>query len=229
MAHLDHYTADIILNQNINAEELSYSCEPETQLLLGTDYVLLRDEFLAYQNWRRKIPEVAKKILVTMGGSDPYNVTVKVLEALNLVDVTELEIKVVIGTSNPHFNALKKAVKNTKHNMELLQNIFNISELMAWADMAVSSCGITSWELAFMGLPAILIITASNQQWIAAGLNRFGAAANLGWYSDISTKLINNQLNELLLKKGIRSNMNRKGIQLVDELGAKRLIDKMIT
>ena len=45
MAHLNHYVADIILNQNINAEALSYSCEPGSKFLLGTDYVLLRDEF----------------------------------------------------------------------------------------------------------------------------------------------------------------------------------------
>ncbi len=46
MAHLKHYYADIILNQNLHAKGLPYSREPYTRLLLGTKYVLLQREFL---------------------------------------------------------------------------------------------------------------------------------------------------------------------------------------
>ena len=71
MAHLKHYYADIVLNQNLHAEQLRYSCEPYTRLLLGTRYVLLRREFLRWQGWQREIPDIACKVLVTLGGSDP--------------------------------------------------------------------------------------------------------------------------------------------------------------
>ncbi len=158
-AHIDRYVADIILNQNIIAEELIYSCEPETKLLLGTDYVLLRDELLAYKNWKREIPKVAKKIIVTMGGSDSDNVTLKVLCALDQVDIDGLEIKAVVGTSNPHLDSLERIAEYNKHKIELLQNVFNMPDLMAWADMAISAGGSTCWELAYLGVPAILIIT----------------------------------------------------------------------
>ena len=43
-------------------------------------------------------------------------------------------------------------------------------ELMAWADVGVSAGGLTSWELAFMGLPGIVIVTAANQTGVAAAL-----------------------------------------------------------
>ena len=79
LGHLDNYVADIILNQNINAEDLNYSCETDTKLLLGTNFVLLRDEFLTYNNLKRKIPEVANKILVTMGGNDKENISFRKL------------------------------------------------------------------------------------------------------------------------------------------------------
>jgi len=46
VAHLNHYHADIVLNQNLHAEQLHYSCEPCANLLLGARYVLLRREFL---------------------------------------------------------------------------------------------------------------------------------------------------------------------------------------
>ena len=193
IAHLDHYVADIILNQNIYAEELNYSCEPKTELLLGTEYVLLRDEFLEYKNWKRKIHKVAKKILVTMGGGDSDNVTLKVLEALDRVDIDGLEIKVVAGASNPHLDILKKVAGDGKHNIELLQNVSNMSDLMSWADLAVSAGGSTCWELVFMGLPTLSIVTAENQRRVAGGLNDYGVAINLGWYTDVSTRQIANK------------------------------------
>ena len=86
LGHLDNYVADIILNQNIKAEDLNYSCETETKLLLGTNFVLLRDEFLTYNNLKREIPEIGNKILVTMGGGDQNNITFKVLEAINQIN-----------------------------------------------------------------------------------------------------------------------------------------------
>ena len=47
--------------------------------LLGCEYVLLRREFLKYKDCKRRIPEKAKKILVTMGAADTDNVTLKVI------------------------------------------------------------------------------------------------------------------------------------------------------
>ena len=65
MAHLDHYYADVVLNQNIHAEQLDYSCEPYARMLLGSRYVLLRREFWPWREWQREIPQVAHKVLVT--------------------------------------------------------------------------------------------------------------------------------------------------------------------
>ena len=186
IAHLNHYAADIILNQNINAEELSYSCEPETKLLLGTEYVLLRDEYLAYKNRNEKIPKVAKRILITMGGSDPANVTLKVLNALNQINVGDLEINVVVGASNPHLDILKKAAVNCNHKIEVLYNVSNMPELMVWADLAVSAGGSTCWELAFNGVPSILIVLAKNQKRVAKGLSKYGYAINLGGRNEVT-------------------------------------------
>ena len=97
MAHLDHYHADILLNQNIHASSLRYSCERDTVKLLGCEYVLLRMEFLKYKDWKRDIPYKAKNILVTMGGGDPDNVTLKVIRALNSLYDWDLEVIIVAG------------------------------------------------------------------------------------------------------------------------------------
>ncbi len=81
--HAAHYSADLVLNQNLHAnEELYRSRELSTRLLLGPRFALLRREFTAWRGWRRVVPVVARKVLVTMGGSDPDNFTRKAVDEL---------------------------------------------------------------------------------------------------------------------------------------------------
>ena len=227
-AHLGHYYVDIVLNQNINAKEFSYSCDKDTIQLLGCKYVMLRREFLEYRGWKREIYEKAKNILVTMGGADPDNVTLKVIKVLNSLDGPNLEVKVVVGPSNPHIETMQKALLSPSASMQILQNVENMPELMAWANMAISAAGSTCWELAFMGLPAILIVTADNQREIAAGLGEYGTAVNLGWHSDVSIDQVTYSLKDLLSKNDIRKNMSKNGKGLIDGSGVNRVIDKMM-
>ena len=228
-AHLDHYIADIILNQNVNAKELSYSCEPNTKLLLGTEYVLLRNEFLANKNWKRKIPKVANKILLTMGGADQDNVTFKVLKAINQINIGNLEIKVVIGPSNLHLDTLLKVAEDSKHNVELLQSVSHISYLMAWADMAISAAGSTCWELSYFGLPAILIITSENQIMNLDFLVQYGAVTTVSNRMNISTNMISQKIHQLIMNKELRKKMSHTGKLLVDGIGRERVVKTLQT
>ena len=106
--HSARYYADIVLNQNLHAHRGLYANrEPYTRLLLGTRYVLLRREFLNWRGWKRRIAEVAHNVLVTMGGSDPYNVTLKVIQALQRLKLSDIEIKVALESNKPKGHLIK--------------------------------------------------------------------------------------------------------------------------
>jgi len=226
--HAGHYSADLVLNQNIHADEDLYpNREPYTRLLLGTRYVLLRREFLKWRGWKREIPEVARKVLVTMGGSDPDNVTLKVIQALHQVDMDGLEAIVVVGGSNPNYEELQSAVRDACFPIRLESNVTNMPELMAWADVAVSAGGSTSWELAFMGVPTFVTILASNQNPIAESLDAMGYAVNLGWYEDVSPKKLAQVVMQLLKAPRTRAEMSQCGRQLVDGMGSDRVIQAL--
>lgn len=224
MAHLDHYYADIVLNQNIHAEKLDYSCESHTRLLLGTRYALLRSEFLAWRGWQREIPEVARKVLVTLGGGDPDNQTLKIIRALQQVEVEGLDVVVVVGASNPHFDELQSAARNSQCVIRLVRNATNMPELMAWADVAVSAGGSTCWELAFMGLPTLILIVADNQRPIAEQLDIMGMAVNLGWYEGLSSTEVVEAITHSLMTPKMRVEMARRGQELVDGEGVARVL-----
>ena len=112
--HQPRYYADILLNQNIDAEHVCYTCNNDTLLLLGTRYVLLRSEFLRSKRAESKQPPIARKILVTLGGADPDNVTLKVVQALRGIDIPGLEAKVVIGPANPNRALIQREVKTSR-------------------------------------------------------------------------------------------------------------------
>ena len=224
-AHANHYYADLVLNQNIYAYEGLYANrESYTHLLLGTRYTLLRREFWQWRGWQRKHPLIASKLLVTMGGSDCDNVTQKVIQALQLVEADELEAVVVVGASNPHYENLKLASQESRFPIRLEKNVTNMPELMAWADMAVTSGGSTCWELAFMGLPSVILILAENQRAIAQKLDGMGVAVNLGWHEDVSATEIASMVAQLLIAVGTRAEMILCGQELVDGEGSFRVV-----
>ncbi|MEQ9370524.1 MAG: UDP-2,4-diacetamido-2,4,6-trideoxy-beta-L-altropyranose hydrolase [Coleofasciculus chthonoplastes F3-SA18-01] len=223
--HAQHYWADIVLNQNIDAHEGLYlNRSPDTKLLLGTRYALLRREFRQWQGWTRKISQVAQKVLVTLGGSDPENVTLKVIQGLQRVDVQGLEEIVVVGGSNPHYEQLQAAVKVSPFPISLERNVTNMPELMAWADVAISAGGSTTWELAFMGLPSLVLILADNQRAIAETLGEMGVAVNLGWHENVLAAEIAQAIKRLLISSGIRAEMARHGQELIDGEGTARVL-----
>ena len=227
MAHLPHYYADIILNQNLHANDLHYVCEPYTRLLLGTKYVLLRREFLKWRGWKRQIQKVAKKVLVTLGGADPENATLKVIQALQLVNIDGLEAAVVVGASNPHYDELQRAVQASRLSIRLETNASNMPELMAWADFAVSAAGTTAWELMFMGLPALLTAAADNQEPIARSVADAGAAIWIDHKSAEWTQLLVERVSQFSSDYALRLEMSKKGKKLVSGKGCKRIISAM--
>lgn len=232
--HAGQYVADLVLNQNISATADFYADrDRHTNLLLETRYALLRREFRSWHGWTRLVPERASRILVTLGGSDPENLTVKVLEALEAVQVDGLEIKVAVGSANPHYHELQAAAARSSFPVDLEGNGLDMPQLMAWADVAVAAGGSTLWELAFMGLPSVVIISADNQRANVQRLQELGAAINLGWHGSLTQGEMAGVISDLVEDAGQRDKLSQAGRKLVDGMGADRaslaLIERILT
>ncbi|MEH2219447.1 MAG: UDP-2,4-diacetamido-2,4,6-trideoxy-beta-L-altropyranose hydrolase [Nostoc sp.] len=228
--HAEYYYADVVLNQDIYAHEnLYWQREPYTQLLLGINYALLRREFYQYKREQKTHPLTAKKLLVTLGGSDINNVTLKVIHALKLLELSNLEVLVVVGGSNPHYEKLKLASQDLQFPIYFHKNVQNMPDLMASSDIAISASGSTIWELAFMGLPSLILILADNQASNAKKLGEMRLIYNLGEGKDITHIKIVNALKKLMLTSRERTEMARLCQKLVDGLGAIRVLNKMMS
>ena len=222
------YHADIVLNQNLHAPSLRYPCAPSVRLLLGPKYALLRREFLRWRNWKRQIEPDARRILVTLGGSDLDNVTMTVVRALERCSLKNLEVAILAGAANPHLPELRDWVKARSAHYRLIVCAEDVAPIMAWADFAISAAGSTCWELCFMGLPAAVLTWADNQVLLAQSMALCGAAVNLGPSSDLTAERIVSTITNDLVPLRCRQAMSGAGRQLVDGGGAGRVVGELL-
>ena len=219
--HAEHYSADWVLNQNIHASEALYSNrEASTRLLLGPEFAMLRREFVPWRNWKRETSIIGRKVLLTMGGSDPDNITARVLRVM----LTEFsaETTAVVGYNNPHLPGLRELSEHCGR-VQLVANVTNIPELMAWADVAISGAGGTSYELCYMGLPPLLFVIAENQRHVAEHLSELSAAVHAGTTHDFNAQRFAEELCCLIGDQERRQAMSNRARALVDGLGADRV------
>ena len=231
--HLDAYHADILLNQNIGSQKLTYSCNNDTVCLLGPQYALLRDEFLRCKRTIRGSGQYVRNALVTLGGADPDNIGLKVVRALIRTSLNNIATQVVAGPMNTATQTLQNEIDDARkaglpgaNGIEIVQNA-NMPELMANADIAVSSGGSTCWELCFFGIPFLVIIAADNQREIAFGLERTEAAICLGWHSEVTERQLQTQFETLVADTKRRQAMSANGRSLVDGKGRSRVLKEV--
>jgi UDP-2,4-diacetamido-2,4,6-trideoxy-beta-L-altropyranose hydrolase len=220
------YFADLVLDQNAGTREsLYHRREPNTKFLLGPRYSMLRREFTLWCEWKREFPPIARKILITMGGSDSENVTCRVIQALDTLRRIEPEMIVVAGGSNPHIAQLRD-LSQSRARLRLEIDAPNISTFMAWADLAISTAGSTCWEMCLLGLPAIVIPVAYNQLELARQLDRRKIATQLP-LKQLTSAAIATTVQRLMADSGLRRHMSARGRQLVDGRGSARVVAAM--
>jgi len=224
--HAGHYSADVVVNQNISAKESLYtSRERYTRLCLGLDYVLLRREFKVWREWKREIAPVAKKILVTMGGSDPQNLTERVIGSLSSADLKDLEAIVVVGGSNPHLGSLERRASQSSCGFRLVQHALDMPELMAWADLAIVAAGGTLWELLFMGCPTLSFARNPTQDRVLRELSKQGVVKFAGDSRDLNPASLVAAIAEIASSSRCRTQMSTLGREKLDGLGTERVCE----
>ena len=228
--HLPEYNFDILLNQNFGAENLDYDYSTRKEYLLGSKYVLLRQEFLNHgvtKDAERDCRESAKNVLITLGGADIDNVSLEIAQILNSYKLSKLRIKIVVGPANPNLAVLKTELNGSLHRYEIIVSPDDMPGLMHWADVAVSAAGSTCWELAYMGVPSAVVVLTDNQEIIADGLEKSRAAVNLGRFEALTIAKFRDGFFPIIESKALQIELIRNQRKLVDGRGAERVIKRM--
>jgi len=111
-----------------------------------------------------------------MGGTDPNNITERVIEKLQASNLPkDIVVTVVMGETAPYLQSVKACASKLPYYSEVKVNVDNMAEIMANTDIAIGASGSTTWERCCLGVPTIQLITAYNQEFIAQQLDKINA------------------------------------------------------
>lgn len=222
------YPVDILINGNITGEYMNYKKYSEDQImLLGPKYNLIRDEFRNLPD--REINKEVKEVMITTGGSDPYNMTLKLLKILLEDDeIGNLRFNVIVGGGFTNKEELRNISKRNE-NVILYENVKKMSEIMLRSDIAISSGGSTLYELCVCGTPTLTFIMAYNQKFIVEKMSEFGYFQSLGWYNEICKNKLLKLIQELKTDYDFRKKIKAKTQKLIDCRGIERIVQILTT
>lgn len=214
--NLYYFDVDFIINQNINAEDLKYKIDRRTKLFLGLSFVVLRNEFRKTKT--KDVNKDVNNILITLGGSDFYNYTGKIIEFIKEMNYI---FHIVVGPSFSHVESLRYYQRNND-NIKLYFDV-DMIKLMLMSDMAIASCGSTLYELAACGIPTIGVVVAENQSKIAKKMEEKKIIINLGNIESVKKENLVNTIEKLSYDLDVRKELNTNQSIAVNKNGVKKL------
>lgn len=239
LATMNPLASDLVLNQNLQATADLYAGHADQpswvgHLLTGSPFALLRREFLQARRTARVSPRpsgnvAARNVVITMGGSDPANVTAQVLTLLAGFSDRRLRLTVVVGPLNPHRTVLSELAAGlaATHDVEICIDPPDLPAILISADVAISAAGTSCWELACLGVPMLLVVAADNQQAGAAALAEKQLAIVLGPHAALDTNNLLGPLRTILTDSGERARLSVSAGKLIDGQGAGRVAERM--
>jgi len=192
----------------------------------GWQWVVLCKEFAVINEKKNEENKERPLLLVTMGGSDPLNLTLKALRALDSL-TAEFKTEVLLGPGYSHYPALENFLKKAAGRYHLHKNLPEVGAVFVRADLAVASFGVTAYELAEAGVPSLLLGISEDHVRSASSFETAGIGYNLGLYSDVSEESIRQAVLSLLADQQLRQQMAVKARELVDGGGAERIAAKV--
>ncbi|KIL99155.1 N-Acetylneuraminate cytidylyltransferase [Paramagnetospirillum magnetotacticum MS-1] len=167
--------SDLLLDQTFGRRPEEYrDLVPHNSVVLaGSDYALLRPQFAAARSKSLARRDGSlRRLLVSLGGTDPDNITGRVLDA---VAGSGLAVDVVMGAKAPHLDAVK-AQAAAMAEVTVHVGVSDMAGLMVGADLAIGAAGTSTWERCCLGLPTLMLVIAENQRDVARLVGLSGAA-----------------------------------------------------
>lgn len=175
------------------------------RLLRGPDFLILNPQISSYRRLRKQV----SSILVTLGGSDTYGVTIKVVRLL-----TEMKLiaTIIVGPAFMHSAVLNQVLTE---GFTLKRGVPSMIEEFYHHDLAITGGGITPFEANASGLPCVVIANELFEIPIGMALQRLGGSVFAGYHEELHLPLFEAELPlEQMSGAGMR-NIGLKGVQQV--------------
>lgn len=184
---------------DIHVAALAFAREGQPKgrtVLAGLDYLILNKDIAKYKRVREKV----ENIIVSLGGSDTYGVTLKVVDILKGLNK---KATLHIGPSFMHHKELEMAAND---NFSIINKVPSLMATFYEYDLAVTGGGITPFEANASGLPCIIIANEIFEIENGKFLDELGSSVFAGYHENINVGSFNMDLDiEKMSMTGINS------------------------
>jgi CMP-N-acetylneuraminic acid synthetase/spore coat polysaccharide biosynthesis predicted glycosyltransferase SpsG len=176
---------------------------PLENVFYGEQYFCLRDEFLYIA--REPFTEKAKRALISFGGVDPANLTMRVLKII-YPKSEGVQIQIVVGPGYAHLKELQAWILENAPEIEVIYQTKRISDLMNKADLVFTSGGRTVYELASLCKP-MCVVCQNTRELTHTFASPENGIVNLGLHSDVLDQEILEIYQRLTSDSGLRKEL----------------------
>lgn len=213
---------DILINDSLVDKFTSYKyLIAKTKIYRGPEYFLLDNPPVVVPVQRE-----VKKIMLTMGGSDPANLTLKILNVLLRKNTSEdYLLNVVLG---PLFQEKNKIIAFTKNfsYVRVLDSPSGFLNILSKQDIVITAAGRTLLECAYLGRPVIIIPSIDHEAVISSIFSEKTGAFDLGIWDRRSTPLkLLKSIAEYKNSYELRCSTHRANRRLIDGRGRERVLN----
>lgn len=169
----------------------------------------------------------AVDVLITMGGSDAAGMTAFALQALEPLPMA-LSVLVVVGSAFGRALDLLDATARSRHSVRVERTPASMAALMRGSRIAVASFGVSAYELAACGVPAIHLCATDDHARSSSAFADEGIAITAGVFGRVLPGQIADAVTRLMGNAGRRGEMAARARRLVDGRGARRVADEIV-
>ena len=178
---------------------------PHHNVYAGKEYVCLRDEFVSSKP--ANYSDEVRRILVSFGGTDPLNLTKRLYEIAQRWNKEETRVifDFVLGPGYEDDSIVEKP----ERGILVSSNLVRLSDHMQKADIALSSQGRTTYELATLGVPTIVLAQNKREQ-LHTFAQMDNGFINLGLGDEVADEDIESALAWLVSARSVRREMRNR-------------------
>jgi spore coat polysaccharide biosynthesis protein SpsF len=196
------------------------------RVLSGPEYVIMSPPFQEAARKSRFIQAATARVLISMGGTDPFGLTERAVRAAS-VALPNAEVRIVIGPGFSESTVSRIEAATTGDARFALIRSAQIAQELMESDVAIISDGLTKYEAAVTGTPAIVVCYDEHQRALSADFEKTRCCAYFGPEDLDNPKPLTELLTAICDDLDRRRRMSESGKQLLDGKGGERIVTEI--
>lgn len=215
--------ADVALNPLYAARGCKLDYNRSFRDFQGPEFQIIQPAFCEKPSRWRDVPT---DLLITQGGADPHGLAPLLVNELEPLrhEFPLLKIHVLTG---PAFKAnieMERLTQRLSGKLIRHSDETNMPKLLRSMDLAISAAGVAPFELAALGLPAVLVTGEAKEVETADAIARTGAAISLGLYPGERQQRVIGVVRQLLQTPSKRLALRQSGLARLNGRTGERLV-----